>query len=102
MTQGTHTSNTADEDEDGADDGDSEGLLPPPISVECDPKPWFVTAGAATAVMPMQMPSMDSAVRSRLAMSAEAAELSASRSWPRQCAHQEPSPLPRVLGWAGG
>jgi hypothetical protein len=51
MTQGTHGSNTTDEHEDGADDGDSEGLLPPPISVECDPKPWFVTAGAATAVM---------------------------------------------------
>lgn len=59
MAKATHRSGAdgdaaedrADEDAIDTEDGDSDDLLPPPISAQADPKPWFVTAGAATVVL---------------------------------------------------
>jgi hypothetical protein len=55
MSKGTQGSGAdddrVDDDEVGTEESGSEDLLPPPISADSDPKPWFVTAGAATAVL---------------------------------------------------
>ena len=55
MSKGTQGSGAdddrVDDDEVGTEESGSEDLLPPPISADSDPKLWFVTAGAATAVL---------------------------------------------------
>jgi hypothetical protein len=55
MSKGTQGSGAdddrVDDDEVGTEESGSEDLLPPPISADSDPKPWFVTAGAATVVL---------------------------------------------------